>query len=188
MSRPAVVLDRDGTLIREAWYLDSLDRLAFFPYSIDAVRLLNRAGFAVVVATNQSGVARGVIEESFVHETHAHITERLADGGAHVDGYYYCPHHPEATREEYRRVCECRKPAAGMLKTSALDLDLDLDRSFIVGDRWHDLEAGVDVGARGVLVRTGYGSANEAKPSARVTPAAICDNLIAAVSWILRQS
>ena len=184
----AVVLDRDGTLIEEAGYLDRLERLVFFPYSIDAVRLLNQAGFAVVIATNQSGVARGLVEESFVQEAHDYITGRLAAGGARVDGYYYCPHHPEAVREAYRQQCDCRKPAPGMLRRAAEDLGIDLAHSFVVGDRWHDLDAGTAVGARGVLVRTGYGRISEATPPSGTPPAAVVDNLIEAVTWILRQS
>ena len=185
---PAVFLDRDGTLVEEAGYLDRLERLQFFPYSVDAVRTLNRAGFPVVIVTNQAGVARGIFREDFVAEAHRHITERLERGGARVDGFYYCPHHPEASIERYRLACDCRKPQPGLLHRAASDLNLDLRRSFVIGDRWHDLEAGQAVGARGVLVRTGYGRTEESSPKAGVVPAAIVDTLIAAVSWILRAS
>jgi D-glycero-D-manno-heptose 1,7-bisphosphate phosphatase len=188
MSRPAVFLDRDGTLVEEAGYLDRLERLVFFPYSVDAVRLLNRANLAVVIVTNQAGIARGIFKESFVAEAHRHITERLTAGSARVDGFYYCPHHPEAVIEQYRQSCDCRKPQPGLLRRAAADLDLALDRSFVIGDRWHDLEAGSRVGARGVLVRTGYGRTEEAAPKSGVSPAAIVDNLIEAVSWILQAS
>jgi D-glycero-D-manno-heptose 1,7-bisphosphate phosphatase len=185
--RRAVLLDRDGTLIEEAGYLDRLERLAFFPYSVDAVRLLNQAGFVVVVVTNQSGVARGIVEEAFVQTAHEYITARLVAGGARVDGFYYCPHHPSAVREDYRRACDCRKPAPGLLRRAAKDLDIDLSRSFVVGDRWHDLDAGTAVGAQGVLVRTGYGRITETSPPSGAAPAAVVDNLIEAVTWILRQ-
>jgi D-glycero-D-manno-heptose 1,7-bisphosphate phosphatase len=181
-----VFLDRDGTLIEEAGYLDRLERLVFYPYSVDAVRLLNRANLAVVIITNQAGVARGIFREAFVAEAHRHVTTRLERGGARVDGFYYCPHHPEASIEQYRRSCECRKPQPGMLRRAAEDLKLDLARSVVVGDRWHDLQAGHAVGARGLLVRTGYGRTEEASPNARLAPAAIVDNLIEAASWILR--
>jgi D-glycero-D-manno-heptose 1,7-bisphosphate phosphatase len=188
ISRSAVFLDRDGTLLEEAGYLDRLDRLVFFPYSVDAVRLLNRANVSVVIVTNQAGIARGIFKEAFVEEAHRHITARLSAGGARVDRFYYCPHHPEAVIEQYRKSCDCRKPQPGLLRQAAKDLDLALDRSFVIGDRWHDLEAGQRVGARGVLVRTGYGRTEEASPSDRVTPAAIVNNLMEAVSWILRAS
>ena len=107
---PAVFLDRDGTLIEESGYLDSLERLVMFPYAVDAVRLLNRAGWRIVVISNQSGIGRGLIRESFVLEAHAHIAKRLVDGGARVDGFFYCPHHPDATLTAYRARCECRAP------------------------------------------------------------------------------
>ena len=184
--RRAVVLDRDGTLIEEAGYLDRLERLVFFPYSVDAVRLLNQAGFVVVVATNQSGVARGLVEESFVHEAHDYISARLAAGGARVDGYYYCPHHPDAVREAYRQRCACRKPAPGLLQRASEDFQIDLPRSFVVGDRLNDLAAGSSVGARSLLVRTGYGRITEKALPPGAAPAAVVDNLIEAVSWILK--
>ena len=186
MGKSGVFLDRDGTLLEEAGYLDRLERLVFFPYAIDAVRLLNRAGFPVVVVTNQAGIARGIFKESFVAAAHRHISDRLAAAGARVDAFYYCPHHPEAVVEDFRQVCDCRKPQPGMLTRAAADLDLALDRSFVVGDRWHDLEAGQRVGARTLLVRTGYGRTEEAAPKAHVQPSAIVDNVIDAVSWILR--
>ena len=182
-----VILDRDGTLIEEVGYLDRLDRLRFYPYSVDAVRQLNRAGFKVAIATNQSGIARGIVEEPFIADAHREIAKHLGAGGARVDGFYYCPHHPEATRREYAVACDCRKPQPGMLRRAAADLDLDLGRSFVVGDRWNDIEAGVAVGARSVLVRTGYGRVSEAHGSGRMPAATIVNNLVEAVSWILRQ-
>src|SRR6476469_6687339 len=108
--RRAVFLDRDGTLVEEAGYLDRLDRLVFFPYSVDAVRVLNRSGLAVVVITNQAGIARGIVKEAFVGEAHGIISERLAAGGAHIDAYYYCPHYRTGTVEQYVMACDCRKP------------------------------------------------------------------------------
>ena len=134
MSR-AVFLDRDGTLIEEAGYLDRLDRVAFFPFTVDAVRLLNRAGFMVVVVTNQAGIGRGFFDEAFVEEAHRTLSERLAAGGAAIDAFYFCPHHPEATRPGYKQACDCRKPQPGLLKRAAHDHDLDLAASFVVGDR-----------------------------------------------------
>ena len=182
--RPAVFLDRDGTLLEEGNYVSDIRNVVFFPYTVDAVRLLNQAGFAVVVITNQSGIARGIVPESFLAEAHAFIDKKLAEGGARIDGYYYCPHHPEGSIAEFTRECDCRKPKPGQLRQAAADLDLDLARSFVVGDRWSDVDAAAAVGGRGVLVRTGYGmqAAQQSRPSA-----VIVDNLIAAVAWILRQ-
>jgi D-glycero-D-manno-heptose 1,7-bisphosphate phosphatase len=187
-ARPAVFLDRDGTLIEEAGYLDRIERLVFYPFSVDAVRVLNRAGLQVVIVTNQAGVARGIFHEDFVAEAHRHVKARLEAGGARLDGFYYCPHHPDASVARYKVACDCRKPQSGMLRQAAADLNLDLTRSFVVGDRWHDIQAGHSVGARGILVRTGYGRTEEASPKQGVEPAAIVDDLIAAASWILRAS
>lgn len=186
-ARPAVFLDRDGTLIEEAGYLNEIDRLRFFPYTVDAVRLLNWGGFAVVLVTNQAGIARGIVTPAFVGEAYQHISERLAAGGATLDGMYYCPHHPDGIVEGLNRRCACRKPGTGMLVQAAADLGLDLSRSFVVGDRWHDVKCGQNAGTRSVLVRTGYGRRQEQCPEPGVEPTAIADNLIEAVSWILGQ-
>ncbi|MBP1637045.1 MAG: gmhB [Acidobacteria bacterium] len=150
----AVFLDRDGTIIEEVGYLNRLDRVTFFPWSIDAIRLLNAAGFRVVVVTNQAGVARGYYDEAFVQATHAFIDERVRAGRARVDAYYYCPHHPEGRVPEYRRACDCRKPGPGMIRRAERELGIDPARSFVVGDRWLDVEFGHAAGARSVLVRT----------------------------------
>jgi D-glycero-D-manno-heptose 1,7-bisphosphate phosphatase len=184
--RPAVFIDRDGTIIEEAGYLDRLDRVLFYPYAFDAVRLLNRAGYAVVIVTNQAGVGRGIFGEQFVHDTHAVIASRLAEAGAAVDGFYYCPHHPEATVSRYRVACDCRKPAPGMLRKAAADLDLDLARSYAIGDKWSDVQAGEAAGTRSLLVRTGYGQTTEGTRPEGVR-AVVVDNLIAAVASILRE-
>jgi D-glycero-D-manno-heptose 1,7-bisphosphate phosphatase len=186
-SRRAVFLDRDGTVLEEAGYLDRLERLVFFPFAIDAIRLLNRAGFAVVIITNQSGVGRGMYEEDFVHQAHGVVDQRVTAGGGHIDGFYYCPHHPTAEIERYRKDCDCRKPGPGMLHAAAEDLELDLSRSFAVGDKWTDVQAGNTAGAKGILVRTGYGRSSEASSRRHVEPAWIADDLIAATAWILRQ-
>jgi D-glycero-D-manno-heptose 1,7-bisphosphate phosphatase len=186
--RPAVFLDRDGTILEDVGYLDRLERLALFPWSVDAVRLLNRAGFLVVIVTNQAGVARGIIDEPFVQEAHQFIGQVMLTGAARVDAYYYCPHLTDAPLEAYRKPCDCRKPGPGMLQQAARDLDIDLGRSFAVGDRWHDVQAAHAAGARGILVRTGYGRTEEGRPRKDVHPAAVTDNLIEAVSWILGTS
>ncbi len=186
--KPAVFLDRDGTIIEEAGYLERLERLRFFPFAVDAIRLLNRAGFAVVVITNQAGIARGIVEEPFVAEVSRVIGDRVARGGGRIDAFYHCPHHPQGIVERFRVTCECRKPSPGLFRQAASDRDLDLRRSFTVGDRWHDLQAGMAVGARGVLVRTGYGARIEQAPPPGLTGYAVADNLAGAAAWILGQA
>ena len=178
-------VDRDGTLIEEVGYLDRLDRIDIYPYSVDAVRLLNRAGFAVVVTTNQSGVARGYFDEAVVGAVHDRIAAVFAAGGARIDAFYYCPHHPEAAVARYRQACDCRKPRPGLLQRAARELGLDPRRSFVVGDRSNDVEAGRAVGAATVLLQTGYGA--DADAATRAAATAVADDLIDAVSWILRQ-
>ena len=183
--RPAVFLDRDGTLIEDVGYLDTLDRITFFPWTVDTIRALNRADLAVVVVTNQSGIARGLFTEAFVEETHRHLTARLAAGGARVDAYYYCPHHPRGTVDPYSRRCDCRKPERGLIDRAARDLGLDPERSFVVGDTWADVQLARAVGARAILVRTGSGAAEERRPPDGVAADTVVDNLAAAASWIL---
>jgi D-glycero-D-manno-heptose 1,7-bisphosphate phosphatase len=181
----AVFLDRDGTMIEDVGYLDALDRIAFYPWTVDAIRMLNRAGLPVVVVTNQSGIARGLFDEAFVGATHRRLDARLAAGGARVDAYYYCPHHPDGRVAAYARACECRKPGRAMIDRAAADLGLDPARSFVVGDKWLDVQLGRAVGARAILVRTGTGAAEEPRPPAGVTADAVVDNLAAAASVIL---
>jgi D-glycero-D-manno-heptose 1,7-bisphosphate phosphatase len=182
----AVFLDRDGTIIEDVGYLDRVGRISVFPWSIDAIRALNRAGLPVIVVTNQAGVARGFFGEEKVREIHLALDERMRDGGARIDAYYYCPHHPEGTVEAYRQRCDCRKPGRALVDRAALDLGVDPTRSFVVGDRWHDVALANSVGAAGVLVRTGYGAAEAERPVKGPVPAAIVDNLVEAASWILR--
>ena len=182
----AVFLDRDGTLIEEVGYLDRPERVEFFPWTIDAVRVLNRAGLAVVLVSNQSGIARGFFTDAVVDQVHQRMADMLAAGGAHIDAYYYCPHHPEGSVAGLARVCECRKPARGLVDRAVAEFGVDPGRSFVVGDRWLDVGLARKVGAKAVLVRTGYGDSEERKPPADLTADVIVDNLIAASSWILQ--
>ena len=186
--RPAVFLDRDGTLIEERGYLDRIEQLEVFPWAPDAIRLLNRAGFAVVVVTNQSGIGRGMIDESFVGEVHAAIDARLAAGSARVDRYYFCPHHPDAVLERYRQVCRCRKPGTGMIEQACREMNLDPARSVMVGDRSIDVACGRAAGTRTVLVRTGHGAHEADSAGDGLGADAILNNLMEAAGWILRSS
>ncbi len=179
---PAVFLDRDGTIIEDVGYLDALEKIAWYPWSVDAIRALNQAGFPVVVVTNQSGIARGLLTERLVHEAHRALDRRLADGGARIDAYYYCPHHPEGSVARYRQQCDCRKPAGGLIERAARDLGLDPQRSVLVGDAWSDVAAARAAGARAVLVGNGGASFRVRRGP---DPDATVDHLAAAASWIL---
>ena len=184
--RPAVFLDRDGTLIEERGYADRLELIELFPWTADAIRLLNHAGFATVVVTNQSAIGRGTIDESFLQQVHALIDTRLAADGAKIEAYYFCPHHPEATLAQYREVCRCRKPAPGMIERACREMQLDPARSVMIGDKWLDVACGQRAGTRTVLVRSGHGSDQANHPQAGVRADAILNNLMEAADWILR--
>ena len=184
--RPAVFLDRDGTINEDVGHVDRLDRLTLFPASIDAVRLLNQAGWPVVVVTNQGGVAAGLVDEAFVHEVHDVLRRRFEDGGAAIERFYHCPHGRHAVVDAYRRDCDCRKPAPGMIHRAAADLGLDPTRSYVVGDKWSDVALARRVGATGILVRTGYGVTQAARPD-RPADAIVVADLMAATVRILEQ-
>lgn len=157
MPREAVFFDRDGTLIEEAHYLADPEQVRLIPGAADAVRALNAAGVLVIVVTNQSGVARGYFPESRVGEVHERLSRLLAEHGATVDAFYYCPHHESKGAGAYRVACDCRKPRPGMLLTAARAFDIDLARSWVIGDKACDAGAGAAAGCRTLLVRTGHG-------------------------------
>jgi len=150
--RPAVFVDRDGTLNREVHYLRRVRDLRLIRGAAEGIRRLRRAGFAVVVVTNQSAVARGLLDVSGLEEIHDVLRARLASQAAGLDGVYVCPHHPDWTG-----TCRCRKPAGGLVHRAVRDLELDLPRSYVVGDSAADLGLAATVGIPGVLVLTGHG-------------------------------
>jgi len=187
-SEIGVFVDRDGTLIEEVGYLDRVERLELYPWTVDAVRALNRAGVTVVLVSNQSGVARGFFTEAVVAEVHAAMAARLEAGGARIDAYYYCPHHPDGSVKAYAQRCECRKPARGLVDRAAREFGIDPARSFVVGDRWLDVELARTIGGKGILVRTGYGVTEERRPRPGLTADFVADNLVGAVGWMLSQT
>jgi D-glycero-D-manno-heptose 1,7-bisphosphate phosphatase len=179
--RPGVFLDRDGTIAEEVGYLNHLSRFRLLPCAADSIWRLNEAGYPVIVVTNQSGVGRGYFPESLVHEVHQLMLQQLAAAGARLDGIYYCPHtanHP----------CECRKPKTGMLTQAAQEHAIDLARSFVVGDRYSDIELARRAGARSIFVRTGYGEGEYLWNASKwtVQPDFVATDLGDAVSWILK--
>lgn len=148
--RPAAFLDRDGVLNVDHGYAHRADQLDWVKGAQEAVRLLNEAGFTVIVVTNQSGVARGMYSEADIHAFHAHMQEALNAQGAHIDAFYHCPHHPEGSVEAFTGACDCRKPGTGMLEQAAREWPLDLERSFLIGDRDGDMEAAAAFKIRGI--------------------------------------
>ena len=157
MSRRAIFMDRDGTVCEEMGYVNHLGRSRLLPRSLDAIRLANDNGWLVIVATNQSGVARGLFTEAMVQAVHRQLRERVEAGGARIDALYFCPHHPREGAPPWRADCDCRKPLPGMLLRAAREHDIDLARSWMIGDGFPDIEAGKAAGVRVVQVLTGYG-------------------------------
>lgn len=157
MSRSAVFLDRDGVINEEMGYINHPDRLRILPGAAEAIRKLNESGLLVVVVSNQAGVGRGIISEETFKAVQKKFREVLAHTGARLDRIYYCPHHPEAKVEKFRKECTGRKPKPGMLYKAREDLDIDLARSVMVSDRYQDVGMAKAEGMSGVLVMTGYG-------------------------------
>jgi D,D-heptose 1,7-bisphosphate phosphatase len=187
----AVFLDRDGTINEEVGYLDSINKLNLFAYTGEAIRLINESGMKAVVITNQSGVAKGYFTEEFVRTVHERIQEMLLERGAFIDAFYYCPHHETEGIGVYLQSCACRKPEAGMLIEASKELDIDLRRSYTVGDRLKDIQVGRMVGAKGILVKTGYGINTLEKDltsdsSEIFQPSYIAEDILDAVKWIMK--
>jgi D-glycero-D-manno-heptose 1,7-bisphosphate phosphatase len=187
ISRPAVFIDRDGTLTEEVGYVNHPKRLRLLPRSAEAIRRLNDAGLAAIVVTNQAGVARGYFSEDVLGAVNAALVAQLKGEGARLDGVYVCPHHPTEGAPPYRMVCECRKPRPGLLLRAAADHGLDLSRSALVGDKPSDLLAAQAVGARSVLVLTGYGLGEweYRRGTFPVEPDHVAEDLLDAVDWVI---
>jgi D-glycero-D-manno-heptose 1,7-bisphosphate phosphatase len=188
MSRPAVFFDRDGTLIREANYLADPERVVLLPGAAEGLKRLAAAGYWAVVVSNQSGVARGYFSEVDILKVNMRMRELLAEQGAQLDGIYYCPHHTEGKNEAYVKDCDCRKPRPGLVHKAQRDLDIDLARSWVVGDKASDIELAKQAGLRSILVLSGYGeAAREEADSTGQTPDFIAADLLEAAGHILRQ-
>jgi D-glycero-D-manno-heptose 1,7-bisphosphate phosphatase len=150
--RPAVFLDRDGTIIEDADYLTDPEQIRILPGVLSALKRLRDSGYLLIVVTNQSAIARGWLTEDGLKEVHSELDRRLHAGGAHVDAYYCCPHLPEGTVPRYAVACDCRKPKPGLLNRAAQEWDVDMGSSFMVGDSVRDAEAGRHAGCRSILV------------------------------------
>lgn len=149
---PGVLVDRDGTLIRDVGYLSRVEQIELLPRAADAIRLLAGAGLKVAVVTNQSAVGRGLLDERELETIHREIEKRLAASGAKVNRIYYCPHHPTEAIGSYRMRCDCRKPDIGLARRAAEELELELQRSYVIGDKQSDMELAAAIGARGFLI------------------------------------
>ena len=189
MSRPAIFMDRDGTVSDEVGYVNHIDRYRLLPRSAAAIRRINEAGYLSFVVTNQAGVARGLFDEALILKVHETLNRWLSESGARLDGIYYCPHHPKEGQPPWRLDCDCRKPKPGLLLRAAREHDVDLSASYMIGDTVLDIEAARNVGATGVLVLTGYGKGdlNFRMAQRGLQPAFIAADLLDAVDWILER-
>jgi D-glycero-D-manno-heptose 1,7-bisphosphate phosphatase len=185
--RPAVFIDRDGTMTVEGGYINHPSRLRLISGTAEAIRLLNQNDVFAVVVTNQAGVARGYFTEDLVHVVHEKLHAMLARKGAALDAIFYCPHHPHEGPPEYRIDCNCRKPRTGMIEAACRQLPIDLSRSYMVGDKISDSEFGHKLGLRTVMVMTGYGRGEYEfqRQEWRDSPDHFAKNLHEAVKWIL---
>lgn len=179
LKRRAVFLDRDGTLNVEKSYLHRYSDWEWIPGAIEAIKTFNRAGFLVVVVTNQAGIARGHYGENEVRELHARISQDVAEVGGRIDAIYFCPHHTDFGPE---RNCECRKPRPGMLLQAQKDLDIDMASSYMIGDKALDVAAGLSAGVQPILVLTGYGK----EERCLLAEGSICaESIVDASAWVV---
>lgn len=187
MKRPAVFIDRDGTINEQMGYINHISRFVLLPGSAEAIRLFNENGYLVVVVSNQSGVGRGYFPLELVNEVHDRMKTLLAGEGARVDGIFFCPHYPGGKLPEYSVSCECRKPGTGLIKMACESFDIDLPNSYVIGDRSTDVELARNAGARGILVKTGYGRGDleYVFPGLPFRPLHTADDLLEAARWIV---
>lgn len=183
---PAIFIDRDGTINEERGYINHIDRFVLIKGVPKAIKLINDLGYLAIVITNQSGVARGYYDIERMETYHEKMKKQLAEAGAHVDAVYFCPHHPQGTVKEFAIECTCRKPETGMIDRALEDFEIDLDNSFLIGDRYRDILFGKKLGLTTILVKTGYGKGEWEfeKETWNEPPDHIADDLLQAVQWI----
>lgn len=181
-----IFLDRDGVIIEEKGYICDLSQSEIFPFAAEAVRLMNESGFKVIGITNQSSIARGICTIKQVETIHGEIIETLAKHGAVIEKFYYSPFHPQGTIRKYSKVSDWRKPAPGMILQAAADFNIDLSKSYIMGDDLVDIEAGINAGCKTVLVLTGKGREMRKNLTERnIQPDMIAENILTAIQRIM---
>ena len=185
MKRPAVFIDRDGTLSEEVGYINHPSRFRLFRYSPEAIRILNNAGWLAIMITNQAGVARGYFSEELIVNVHNQLKRDLQD--AQLDAIYYCAHHPSVGEPPYRVDCDCRKPKTGLIDRAVQDFEIDIPASWMVGDRYGDVELARNAGLHSAFVLSGYGRGEweYQRHSWKHEPELVCENLLDAVKMIV---
>jgi D-glycero-D-manno-heptose 1,7-bisphosphate phosphatase len=189
MKKPAVFIDRDGTINEQLGYINHLSRFQILPGVSEAVRLLNKNKWWAIIVSNQGGVARGYYPIELVEEIHAFLKSSLKEQGATIDGIFFCPHHPAGILPEYSSECNCRKPETGLIDRAREVFDIEMSSSYVVGDRHVDIELASRLNLKGVLVKTGYGlgEIEYIIPKKRLKPHHVAEDLLDAVKWILNE-
>ena len=187
MKRRAAFIDRDGTISEEVGYVNHPSRYRIFPYSAEAVRLLNNAGWLAILVTNQAGVARGYFTEDLIGAVHGALKQDLERAHARLDAIYYCAHHPSVGEPPYRLDCDCRKPKPGLIQGAAEDFNIDLAESWMIGDRYSDIELARNAGVRSAFILSGYGRGEweYQRPSWKHEPDLVAEDLLDAVRRII---
>ena len=167
--KPAVFLDRDGVLTKEKGYVCSVEEMEIFPYAAECIQYIKSKGYLAIVITNQSGVARGFFTEEELLKMNRYLQDMTG-----IDAIYYCPHHPDGSIAGYKRICQCRKPDTGLLMRACEGFDIDMDNSYMVGDRAVDIITGQKAGIKTILLESGYGTE---RMEAEVTADYVVDDL-----------
>ena len=190
MRKPAVFIDRDGTINEQMGYINHISRFVLLPVTAEALKLLNRHDYLAIVISNQSGVARGYFPIDLVEKVHSKMRALLQNEGAVIDGIYFCPHYEGGIVPEYSIACDCRKPRTGLIEMACENFDIDMANSYVVGDRCMDIDMAYRSNLKGVLVTTGYGlgDIDYVLPSSPNKPVHIAKDLLHAVRWIIKDS
>jgi len=188
MKNRAVFLDRDGNLNKDVGYPHSYQQIEIYPFSYTAVRKINQAGFLAIVITNQSGIGRGLIQESGLNKIHTRMTEAFAKKGGRIDAIYFCPHYEKSNDPKYKKTCSCRKPNPGMGLLAAEEFDIDLKKSYMVGDKVEDVLFGLELKSTSILVLTGFGKNSLVELRKRgLEPGYVASDVLDAVNWIRKR-
>jgi D-glycero-D-manno-heptose 1,7-bisphosphate phosphatase len=183
----AVFIDRDGTISEEVGYINHPSRFRVFPYTAAAIKHLKEHDWLAIVVTNQAGVARGYFTEAMIKTVHSEMNRVIEQQGARLDAVYYCAHHPSVGDPPYRFDCDCRKPKPGLIMQAVKDFDIDLSASWMVGDRYSDVELAKNAGVHSMFVLSGYGRGEweHQRPNWKEQPEQVAEDLLAAVQIIV---
>ncbi|RLC28599.1 D,D-heptose 1,7-bisphosphate phosphatase [Candidatus Woesebacteria bacterium] len=189
MKRPAVFIDRDGTINEQMGYVNHISRFVLLPGTAEGIRLLNRHQYLAIIVSNQSGVARGYFPMELIDRVHAHMKDLLAKEGANIDGIFFCPHYPRGNVPEYSVECDCRKPRTGLVQKACEEFDIDMKNSYVIGDRCSDIELAERSNLQGIMVTTGYGLGDieYVLPNKPFKPLHIARDFLHAVRWIIER-